>query len=864
MGGLPASEGDTVSFKPSVAASFVALCGIPTSVALTLPSVVADTAGVAIVVTIKAETSDDRTATALGACITAAANAASGRRRLARLLVESIGSVDTSGLASLSSRSVDGGGRRSLLQSTSTSGGSVTTLLQQNGVPTTGVTVSAPVMSVLCTFRLLPPQNIALTMMVSAMSDPSLLTNVQNNLLLDRINVSVSLEKPPSIFLPSPPPPPPMHPPQPPQAPVRQPPPPPPPPPPSPMTLVPPPAGTATFALASAPPLQPFDPNSKLFYDLNVSAPAGWSLLTVAWSADGPFLDSAQTLPIGKAINLTSSALVPLTTKPPNPSGLLLLPSVLLPSSYYTFRATATCAQGSAVATSTSAFMLRVAAVPKGSDGNPAGQLSVSPSTGLGLTTNFSLVPSNWIGDSVLSFSASYTIVGTTTPPVLLSDYRPLPSSQPTIVVQLPAGSVLDGNLVTVLVRARSASGVESVGAAAVNVTVTWPQLGNNTNTFVAGLAQQALGNSGSNPVKAQQLVAGLSALLNSNAASSANASADAEASAQRLNLLSLVAGTANRTANSSTGVLSAASTISLLVAVPEQLVPDAQATALGALKAVAGAGALITAQAAQTIADALSSVSSAATSGGAVGGPGSVLAGILETTEMLAASQQSSFAVPGQAPLVVSTPNLQMSVSLDMPGAGASRLFSAPLTAAGSASSFNALPPNALEGANGNAVSTTFLALQFDPHGNGSTSTADGSSSGMTRLSFSSGGSEVVVAGLETPITFTLPKVTLPNGTNAACTYWDAAEGVYSQKGCTPLPNPVPLGHSVFWVPNHTTPDDDALAWAWNITGPMVREKKNASRPRARCRYLCACSTRGLNGFGIHRVNLSAGEQNR
>lgn len=248
---------------------------------------------------------------------------------------------------------------------------------------------------------------------------------------------------------------------------------------------------------------------------------------------------------------------------------------------------------------------------------------------------------------------------------------------------------------------------------------------------------------------------------------------------------------------------------------------------AVDALTSLAGSGSSIDAQSAQLIAESLTSVSNAASSASSdPGGPSGSLAvysGILKATEALADSSIEGFSAAGQAPMVVSTPVIQMAVSLDQLGPG-SRLFSAPLSAPGSPSSFDALPEGVFDNAGGGAVSTTFLSLQFDPHSNGSST--DGGSSGMTRLAFGSAGGEVDVSGLERPITFTLPSVTLPNGTNAACTFWNATTSTYEQNGCTQLPNPVPPGHGVFWLPNLTTPTDESLAWAWNLTGPMARPR--------------------------------------
>lgn len=72
--------------------------------------------------------------------------------------------------------------------------------------------------------------------------------------------------------------------------------------------------------------------------------------------------------------------------------------------------------------------------------------------------------------------------------------------------------------------------------------------------------------------------------------------------------------------------------------------------------------------------------------------------------------------------------------------------------------------------------------------------------------------------------------RVNVTNGTSTACTFWDASTGSLQMNGCTQIPNPLPPGHRARWVDNVTTPDDDALQWAWNMSGPAVRR----ARPRS------------------------------
>lgn len=97
-----------------------------------------------------------------------------------------------------------------------------------------------------------------------------------------------------------------------------------------------------------------------------------------------------------------------------------------------------------------------------------------------------------------------------------------------------------------------------------------------------------------------------------------------------------------------------------------------------------------------------------------------------------------------------------------------------------------------------------------------------------MTRLAFGAqGGSEVPVDGLEVPITFTLPRAPLENGTSAKCTFWSEADKEFRTQGCTQLPNPLPFNHSAFWIADAKVIDDEDIHSIWNITGPMVRCKR-------------------------------------
>jgi hypothetical protein len=169
-------------------------------------------------------------------------------------------------------------------------------------------------------------------------------------------------------------------------------------------------------------------------------------------------------------------------------------------------------------------------------------------------------------------------------------------------------------------------------------------------------------------------------------------------------------------------------------------------------------------------------------------------------------------------------SPLIQISVALDTAGPG-SRLFSAPLSAPGSKSSFAPLPADIFGGAGVRrrlladaGVRTQFSSLAFDAH------TQEANSTGTTTLAFSTSAGELDVSGLSVPIRFTLPAVALSDGLKAQCQFWDtqAQPPAYSTTGCVSLPDPAPPGHTVSWNASFTAVSDAALAAAWNISGPL------------------------------------------
>ena len=250
-----------------------------------------------------------------------------------------------------------------------------------------------------------------------------------------------------------------------------------------------------------------------------------------------------------------------------------------------------------------------------------------------------------------------------------------------------------------------------------------------------------------------------------------------------------------------------------------------------------------------------------------------------------LAAGQGAQISNTSAPPVVISTPSIQVSVSLDDPAdmGAASRLFAAPITAPGATTSFDPLPPTALAAATG-PVLTNFISLAFvrahpqtarrargrsaprtrgrecapaaraqDPHG-GNTTAATGRT-GITQLAFkdAADGSVVPVANLSTPITFTLPpSAGVGNGTQAVCVFWDEAALEYSSEGCAALPNPLPRGLTASWLADAYVaggPPAAALAMRW-VLGDDGSGAGDA--------LLAGCGTVFLNCSDPAKVNVS------
>jgi hypothetical protein len=398
--------------------------------------------------------------------------------------------------------------------------------------------------------------------------------------------------------------------------------------------------------------------------------------------------------------------------------------------------------------------------------------------------------------------------------------------SYPTaLVASLTALSVDASSFAAALRNTAGLSGVVSVSVTVPSVRVAAPEVSQNF-TSVAGETvyfQDLLSNltglvGATDTEQTLELVNGAAASLNA-ATSLLNASAAAVFRAQLLNAVAAVGNTAAAPTAQLTQI---ASVVSLLVADPLAVTASSATTVIGILSSVSSAGAAVTGDTGNAVAGGLSNLVVAVRNANNDVNA-SVLTQIVGVVDSLKASLLTGVAA-NAAPIDITSDAIQMRVQVDAPGAG-SRLFSAPLTANGSASAFAPLPSSLFAGVDTSAgVQTQFASFTFDPFDTANVSAGGG----ITRLAFTSaapGGVAVEVAGLSAPIYFTLPPLTtaLTAGQKPGCTFWDTAAAAYSSKGCAGIPYMRPPGHTLFWTPGYRVATDAEMAKAWNISGPLL-----------------------------------------
>ena len=269
-----------------------------------------------------------------------------------------------------------------------------------------------------------------------------------------------------------------------------------------------------------------------------------------------------------------------------------------------------------------------------------------------------------------------------------------------------------------------------------------------------------------------------------------------------------------------------------LLNSSSSSLTADAASSAVGFITQLAGVN--ITHSSAALLVGSLSSVVAGiggpADSTGVSGldAPPALLQAVADAATAVAGSLLASLppynASAPSAPLTVSTPLIQLALSVGPPPAGG-------ISAPGSASAFEPLPASALPPLPaGGAMSTTFMSLAFNPYSNSSGAAL--STSGVTRLELGvHGGGALAVGNLSNPIVFTMPGVNATNGTQPVCSFWNTEAQEVDTAGCAGVPSPYPSGHTLAFV-NATWPprvngtaffaaNDSMLAWSWDIRGP-------------------------------------------
>ena len=533
---------------------------------------------------------------------------------------------------------------------------------------------------------------------------------------------------------------------------------------------------------------------------VNSSVPA--SSLVLLWSVEP-----------SAALNLSDPSRVGTSL---DTATLGLLPGALSPGVSYIFRLSMRDVFGNA----SSSVRVSTMSVPTG------GAALASSANGTELLTQFVLSTSNWRDAYLpLQYSYSYTSLNNSVDgaptSTLLADFS---SSISVSGFLLPAGTIV------LQVWARNALGGVSLAPSTTAVVVARQVFAGAAAqaSFISALVSNSTGDAGtytpSSAITTQALVSSIADMLNdptSQLSSNATAAADT-----RANLLAVISST-SAVADTPEALASAADAVGSLVGNASQISPAGATTALGVLLFISGGGPggglAITPAASAGVAAGLSSIASAALD------PArpvslSVLKVVSGVVNALASSLLSALTTPGAAPVTVKSPLIQISVALDLAGAG-SRLFSAPISAPGSTSSFAPLPADIFAGTNGRrrrllaaaGVRTQFSSLAFDPH------LLDLNSTGTTTLAFSTASGELDISRLSKPIYFTLPLVPLADGVKAQCRFWDPAALSYSTVGCVSLPDPLPPEHNVSWKPGFTVYSDGELAAAWSITGPLI-----------------------------------------
>ena len=277
----------------------------------------------------------------------------------------------------------------------------------------------------------------------------------------------------------------------------------------------------------------------------------------------------------------------------------------------------------------------------------------------------------------------------------------------------------------------------------------------------------------------------------------------------------SLLTGLASQ--NSTANPAAFATAVAAMVAVPTPGVALSTAAINATLSVLVSVVSTVPASSGQTVADALSNITtsaqvSQATSPAALTIVTSVMSS-LQTAQVASLLGSSNSSVTPVS-VLLSSPNINSSVLLVPPSAA-----SAALAVPGS--SFAPLPAAVLPA--GIPLVVQFLALSFSPYNASASSSVATSVGGMTRLVLTStNGTTIPVSNTVSPIMFNTSAASRVPGSKAACVWWDNTDGAFSARGCTAVPNPAPANHTLGFIPGYQTPTDATLAGAWSITGPL------------------------------------------
>lgn len=163
--------------------------------------------------------------------------------------------------------------------------------------------------------------------------------------------------------------------------------------------------------------------------------------------------DAAASFPV-RTLDLTDPS-VALT--PTSATSLVIAAGAMTPRSTYVFVLTATDLLGQ---TSSAVFVVVAAGAPRGANGAPFGNLSVTPSAGVGLSTVFRMSTAGWAQETLpLLFQFGYVVAGQEALGVVpMTDFLPLA----TAAHELPSGSKDLDSGVTLYVVAQNSAGAQS------------------------------------------------------------------------------------------------------------------------------------------------------------------------------------------------------------------------------------------------------------------------------------------------------------------------------------------------------------------------------------------------------------------